>query len=114
VYYTNETLEKDLTDQGYTKIERKPWNVKEGDVLILSQYGMGFMNSGFLPVEVTVTGAYPEYHRTDTIPNRYTKTSRKTFRFYHKPLNPTNQKHMINWFYTEWYSTDTVEIWRKH
>lgn len=112
MYHFEEHLIEDLS-QTHRKIERKPWNVKEGDIVILSQYGMGFANSGWMPVEITLVDSYPEYRRSDTIPMRDTKYSHKTFRFYHKALHETDKSRLNGWESTYHYSFDDVEIWRK-
>lgn len=111
MYYTKDELEKALSIT-HKKITRKPWNVRKNDVIILSQYGMGFLNSGFIPAEITNIRAYPEFRRSDTIPTQSTRYSHKTFRFYQKALNATDQHRMIGWDYTEHFTFDDVEIWR--
>jgi len=111
MYYTKDELEKSLSIT-HKKITRKPWNVRPGDVVILSQYGMGFLNSGFIPAEVTHIGAYPELRRSDTIPMRDTMYSHKTFRFYQRAISPADRHRMTGWDYTEHFTFDTVEIWR--
>lgn len=111
MYYSTESIEKDLTEQGYRKIERKPWNVKLGDIVILEQYGMGYSNSGFIPVVVTITYSYPEFH--NPYPYNRKNVSRTTYRLYHKALHDNDKHRLISWNSTYWYSTDTVEVWRK-
>lgn len=109
MYYTRETLEKELS-QTHRKIERKPWNVRPGDVIVLEQYGMGFLNSGFMPIVVTATDSYPEFH--NPYPYAYKNVSRTTYRLYHKPLHESDTYRLRTWQSSSWYSTDTVEIWR--
>lgn len=112
MYNDNEAMEKALTELNYRKVTRKPWNVREGDVIILEQYGMGFLNSGFFPVEVTLTDAYSEYRRSDVTPTPTTKVSHKTFKFYHKALHATDTHRLTGWQSTYWYTFDDVEVWR--
>jgi hypothetical protein len=111
VYYNIDQLENDLTALNYKKLERKPWNVRPTDVIVLEQYGMGFLNSGFMPAVVTLTDSYPEFN--NPYPYDRKNVSRTTYRLYHKPLHPEADAYrFMNWPSTRWHSTDTVEIWR--
>jgi len=112
MYYSTEQLEKALTEQGYKKIERKPWNIKTDDVLVFEQYGMGFMASGYFPTIVTVSDSYPEFH--NPYPYDRSNVSRTTYRHYYKPMNPEIDGHKLpSSRHMQFYSTDTVEVWRK-
>lgn len=108
MYYTREALESDLSTT-HRKITRKPWNVKTGDVLILSQYGMGFMNSGFMAVEITDIRTSNVY-TYDNITRTY---SRKSYHYTHKPLSPSDESRLQGWHTSNAYTYDDVDIWRK-
>ena len=107
MYHTKAAMEADLS-QTHTPLTKKPWNVKPGDILILSQYGMGFMNSGFIPVEITSAVSYPEFNY-DPITRNY---SRKTYRYTHKAFSPSDTHRLIGWHTYNAYTYDDVEIWR--
>lgn len=115
MFYFEDSAEKHLTEQGYQKLTRKPWNVKADDVILLHHWSTGpLMPEHWIPVVVTGSYSYPEYHRSDTIPNKYTKISRTTYNIDHKALDPeTDNKNLIGWWRTTWNSYDETEIWRK-
>lgn len=111
MYYSTESLEEDLKAQGYRKIERKPWNVKTDDVLVFEQYGMGPLNSGYFPTIVTLSDSYPEFN--NPYPYDYNNVSRTTYRHYYKPMNRDDAHKLPSHRSMSFYSTDTVEVWRK-
>lgn len=111
MYYSTEALEKDLTAQGYHKIERKPWNVRKDDILVFEQWGMGFLNSGFMPTIVTMSDSYPEFH--NPYPYDHSSLSRTTYRHYYKPFSEHDANKLPSHRSMSFYSTDSVEVWRK-
>lgn len=111
MFYSQESADKALIDLGYQKLERKPWNVKEGDVIVLEDSTRPRLPVIYIPVEVTLTDKYADFYRTwwtSTI-----KTSRTTYKFYHKPVNPSDLQYLYSWHNTAWRSLDTVELYRK-
>lgn len=108
MFYSRESLTESLTQEGYTLIERKPWNVRKDDILVLSQYGMGFLNSGWMTVSVTDINV-----KKESTYDTNGKISRKTYTFTHKPTSDTDKQRLIGWHRTYAWSTDTVEVWRK-
>jgi hypothetical protein len=113
MFMYEDTAENHLKSLGYKKMERRPWNVREDDVIILENWGGTRMPTTFIPVRVWMTDKYSEYRRTDTVPTKYTKVSQTTYELYHKALNESDAKHLYGRWTTRWYSFDTVEIWRK-
>ena len=107
MYYTREALESDLSTT-HRKITRKPWNIKTGDILILSQYGMGFMNSGFMAVEITDIRTSND----DTLDPITRTISHTSYHYTHKPLSPSDQSRLKGWHTSHAYTFDDVEVWR--
>lgn len=110
MYLHEDTAHEALTSLQYVQKHIKPWNVKEGDVILLEDSTRYNMPTIYVPVEVTILDYYADFWR-DAFTH---KISRKTFRFYHKPLIDADRKYMFHWWTTQWKSTDTVEIYRKH
>ena len=112
--YYKDTLEKTFAEKGYRKIERKPWNVRKGDVFVLVDYTRPpFMMDLFIPVLITEIDTYSELSSDPS--NQYSDNyARTAWRFHHRALSPADQPHLKFWNSTHgWNRFDTVEIWRK-
>lgn len=111
MFWFEDAAERHLTALNYTKKEIKPWNVKEGDILILSDSSERFINTKYIPVTITITDKYADFYR-ESPGNPNSRISRTSYRFDHKPIEPTDSKHLYGWWHTTWNSLDTVEVWR--
>jgi hypothetical protein len=112
MYYSEETLHNTLTTQNYALIERKPWNVREGDIMVLSDSSRYNMPTMYIPVEITITDKYPEF--SNPYPYNDGQYARTSYRFYHKPLDADDIKYLHGRHSTErWNRFDNVEIYRK-
>lgn len=109
VYFSEETFESDNPD--LMRIERKPWNVHEGDIILLCDNTQGLLTQ-YIPVEIRTIWTEPEYYRKwwENGPNNVARTQ---WVFHHKPLNPDDSKQMYNWWTTKWNRFDTVDFYRK-
>lgn len=109
MYLSQDGFERDNPD--LKCIERKPWNVREGDIILLSDSTRIALGTIYIPVVITITDKYADFYREwwkASMP-----TSRTSYRFYHKALKEEDQKLLYNWWDTTWNSLDTVEIYRK-
>lgn len=110
-YYNTDEMHADLKRAGYTLITRKPWNVREDDVIILSDASRPpYLSTLYIPVYVHIVDHYQDFSR----PYPYRETARSHYRFYHKPLNPEDLRFLYNRHHTAgWNRFDDVEIYRK-
>lgn len=106
MYFSEKGFETDNPD--YRHIDRKPWNVRIGDIIVLEDNTRGLLTE-YIPVRITDISTNRTFER-QLFTNAIARTE---WEFLHEPVNPDDKGRLYNWWVTRWNRFDTVDLYRK-
>jgi hypothetical protein len=95
-------------EPGYRYIERKPWNVRIGDIIVLEDMTQGLLTQ-YIPVRITHISTNRTFERR-LFTNEIARTE---WEFLHEPVNPDDKKYLYNWWTTRWNRFNSVDLYRR-